>query len=78
MREFDEHLNSLYFVLNPLCNLGFFMLICTIFLANLDVLQVYEREMEIGARTRTFWSELTEAENYGQQAGTAMPTKNLK
>ena len=58
----DKGLNGLYFVLNLLCNIGLFILIYSIFLANLDALQVYGREMAIGVRTGTFWSELTKAE----------------
>ena len=32
----EEHLNGSYFVLNPLCNLGFFMHTSSIFLASLN------------------------------------------
>ena len=36
--EFDEYLNGLYFIFNPLCNLGFFIHNSSIFQANFDVL----------------------------------------
>ena len=64
MGEFDKHLNGSYFVLNSLCNLGwFFMLIYSIFLANLDVLQVYRWQMAIRVSLGHFGAFSAKAEN---------------
>ena len=62
--SFDKHLNGSYFVLNLLCNLQFLMLIYSIFLANLDILQVYGREMAIGVSLGHFGAFSVKAENY--------------
>ena len=72
----DKHLNGLYFVLNPLCNLGFFIHISSIFLANSVVLQVHGREMMIGTKIRRFGAELMKAETYGQKASTTVPASH--
>ena len=58
----DKHLNGSYFVLNLLCNLVFFIHLFTIFQANFDVLQVYGREIVIGAVFRSKKSKFRQAE----------------
>ena len=48
---FDEHLNSLYFVLNPLCNHGFFMLIYSIFWLILKFCKYTDEKWQLGQKS---------------------------
>ena len=49
------------------CNLGFFLHIFTIFLANLVVSQVYGRETTTGVRTRRFRDKRLKLPNFGSK-----------
>ena len=75
MREFDERLDGLYFVVNPLCNLGFLYIFLVYFRLILLFCwytdEKWRSERFLGAKSAYF----SKLKIVGQQVGIVVPAK---